>query len=127
MNGLERFERRFQMGGELLPWQESHKPFDFNQSFVDWIHQRYLPVALGKEVREIERWQAVQWLNKAKFDQERLEVCFLQWMEFELRLRSACTDEVTEVETPVEDPSSPEAVEARERARELLRQRGLER
>lgn len=122
---LDAFAKRFQNGGELLPWQVSSKPFDFDQGFVDFLHQKYLPVALSKERREIERWQAVQWLNKAKFEQERLEAAFLQWSLYQESL-TGTTAPVRSMPIEGYDPATPEAIAARERARAMLRNQRLE-
>lgn len=129
MTSIPEFERRFT--NELLPWQVSRKPFDFNQEFVSWIHRRYLPIALSKDAKEIERWQAMQWLNKARFGEERYEDALLQWHVFQAEAFKAeeadqqAQARRAELNSPDFDPNTPEAIAVRERVREMLKKQGL--
>lgn len=131
MADLAKFEERFKSQGELLPWQKSTKPFDFDQGFVSFVHRNYLPKALDKEPRDVERWQATQWINKAKFNEERLEQVLLQWQlyleEWERKHTPVPESEpAVESEERIEfDPNTPEAQAARERVKQDLRLRGL--
>ena len=123
------FERRFE--NELMPWQLSRQRNHFDQGFVDWIWRRYLPVALSKERGEIERWQAIQWINKSKFSEERREDALLQWDCYQadqIKREEAEAEgaKKSQVEASEDfDPNSPEAQAARERTRQMLKQAGL--
>lgn len=125
----QEFERRFT--AELMPWQLSHARHHFDQGFVDWIWRRYLPVVLSKDAAEIERWQAIQWLNKAKFGEERLDDALLQWDCYQASLfkqedAEAARAQRHEAKDSAEfDPNSPEAQAARERTRQMLKEKGL--
>ena len=129
MASIPEFERRFT--NDLLPWQVSRGSFDFNQEFVSWIHRRYLPIALSKDSKEIERWQAMQWLNKARFGEERYEDALLQWHVFQAETLKAEDAEQerqarqAELNSPDFDPNTPEAIAARNSVREMLRKKGL--
>jgi hypothetical protein len=123
------FERRF--ANELLPWQLSHQRNHFDQGFVDWIYRRYLPIALSKDASEIERWQAIQWINKAKFSEERREDALLQWDCYQAEQIKREDAEVSRAEKAQAeasedfDPNSEAAIAARARVREALRRSGL--
>jgi hypothetical protein len=126
---LNDFERRFSQA--RFPWQASSRAFDFNQGFVDWIARHYLPTVLNKETAEIERWQAIQWINKAKYSEEREEDCMLQWFAYNAYLEKrtadaqAVSDSREEQNNADYDPNSPEALSARERMREMLKGMGM--
>lgn len=129
MTSIPEFERRFT--NQLLPWQLSRQPFHFHQEFVTWIHRRYLPIALSKDAKEIERWQAMQWLNKARFGEERYEDALLQWQVFQAeRIKEQDAEQQrierqAELNSPDFDPNTPEAIAARNSVREMLRNQGL--
>jgi len=65
--------------GRLEPWQKSNRRFDFDPGFVRHI-VRYL------RDRELphETVDAMAWINKARFDEERNDLCHLQWMQYQI-------------------------------------------
>lgn len=80
----DRFAARFVKDRPLDPWQVSPKKFDFDVQFVRWI-QKYLErlECLHDVV------SAKAWINKGKFEEERYDLCQLQWEAYQESLVAA--------------------------------------
>lgn len=78
------FAARFAKDRPLDPWQVSPKKFDFDMQFVRWI-QKYLDrlECLHDVV------SAKAWINKSKFEEERHDLCQLQWEAYQESLVAA--------------------------------------
>ena len=64
----------------LEPWQKSKAMFDFDEGFVSHIQ-----IYLKDRNKPANLLAAKQWINRFKFDQERYELCHLQWSNYEER------------------------------------------
>ncbi|MEM8604138.1 MAG: hypothetical protein AAGF24_09930 [Cyanobacteria bacterium P01_H01_bin.121] len=121
-SGIERFEAL--ANGELLPWQKSNKPNDYNADFVTHI---WTWLKSMKPSASVPRADAIAYLNRGLFDQERQLTIQARWDEYQESLTAFKEAEQAKAQTVLQqpDPHSPESTAARRKAREFLQKRGL--
>jgi hypothetical protein len=88
LSGPEKIEAMFKNQGKLHPWQITSRRRDFDKGFIAFLVEKYLPSTPSFKETPPERWQAEDWLARAEFSPERLDISLAQWQRFKAEAES---------------------------------------